>query len=60
MLGSLILYLKGMRIMMFQLSGFWYIGLGRGLLFRGLGLRALGLGFKDFWPSVSTVSLAVA
>ena len=24
MLGSLILYLKGMRIMMFQLSGFYY------------------------------------
>ena len=26
MLGSLILYLRGMRIMMFQLSGFYYIG----------------------------------
>ena len=26
MLGSLILYLKGMRIMMFQLSGFYCIG----------------------------------
>ena len=25
MLGSLILYLKGIRIMMFQLSGFYYI-----------------------------------
>ena len=25
-LGSLILYLKGMRIMMFQLSGFYYKG----------------------------------
>ena len=25
MLGSLLLYLKGMRIMMFQLSGFYYI-----------------------------------
>ena len=24
MLGSLIVYLKGMRIMMFQLSGFYY------------------------------------
>ena len=24
MLGSLILYLKGMRIVMFQLSGFYY------------------------------------
>ena len=24
MLGSLILYLKGMRIMMFQLSGFYF------------------------------------
>ena len=25
MLGSLLLYLKGMRIMMFQLSGYYYI-----------------------------------
>ena len=25
MLGSLILYLKGLRIMMFQLSGFYYM-----------------------------------
>ena len=24
-LGSLVLYLKGMRILMFQLSGFYYI-----------------------------------
>ena len=30
MLGSLILFLKGMRIMMFQLSGFYYIHLGGG------------------------------
>ena len=28
MLGPLILYLKGMRIMMFQLSGFYCKGLG--------------------------------
>ena len=28
MLGSLILYLKGMRRMMFQLSGFYSRGLG--------------------------------
>ena len=28
MLGSLILYIKGMRILMFQLSGFYYRGLG--------------------------------
>ena len=27
-LGSLILYLKGMRILMFQLSGFYYTILG--------------------------------
>ena len=43
MLGSLILYLKGMRIMMFQLSGFYCRGLGlRGLRFRGRGLRVSG------------------
>ena len=34
-LGSLILYLKGMRRMMFQLSGFYYKG-----------LRVKGSGFK--------------
>ena len=28
MLGSPILYIKGMRILMFQLSGFHYKGLG--------------------------------
>ena len=28
MLGSLILYLKGMRTIMFQLSGFYYRGSG--------------------------------
>ena len=28
MLGSPILYLKGMRILMFQLSGFYCIGFG--------------------------------
>ena len=33
MLGSPILYLKGMRVLMFQLSGFYYRGLG----FRGKG-----------------------
>ena len=45
MLGSLILYLKGMRIMMFQLSGFYCKVLG-GL---GLGFREFqGLGFKVY------------
>ena len=44
MLGSLIIYLKGMRRMMFQLSGFYYRGLGvQGLGF-GLGISALALG----------------
>ena len=54
MLGSPILYLKGMRILMFQLSGFCYRvwGLGmrdsilgiRDLGIRGLGFRVSGLG----------------
>ena len=36
-LGSLILYLKGMRRMMFQLSGFYYMGASRiGLGFWGM------------------------
>ena len=46
MLGSPILYLKGMRAIMFQLSGFYSrfpasFGFGFGF---GLGLRGLGLG----------------
>ena len=38
MLGSLILYFKGRRRMMFQLSGYCY---------RASGFRALELGFRD-------------
>ena len=38
MLGSLILYLKGMRIMMFQLSGFYCTRLD------GSGFRVWGCG----------------
>ena len=45
-LGSLILYLKGMRIMMFQLSGFYCRASSLGLWVRDLGLRVLGF---DFW-----------
>ena len=50
MLGSLILYLKGMRICMFQLSGFYckvfrFYGV-QGLRFKGF--KGLGLGFKVF------------
>ena len=41
MLGSLILYLKGMRIMMFQLSGVYCKG------FKGLGFAGF-IGFKGF------------
>ena len=46
MLGSLILYLKGMRIMMLQLSGFHC----RGLAVRGLGFTGLASGFRAFLP----------
>ena len=42
MLGSLILYLKGMRIMMFQLSGFYCKPLMRRSPFRGVGGAAGG------------------
>ena len=49
MLGSLILYLKGMRIMMFQLSGFYCRVLGDRVsdfgVYRGLG-KVWGLGFR--------------
>ena len=40
MLGSLILYLKGMRIMMFQLSGFYCSIWG----LRGLGVFGFRVG----------------
>ena len=42
MLGSLILYLKGVRIMMFQLSGFYCMRT------RMLGLGFLGLRMSEF------------
>ena len=42
MLGSLILYLKGTRIVMFQLSGFYYNRVGM----KGFGIRIRGLGFR--------------
>ena len=38
-LGSLILYLKGMRRMMFQLSGFYYKKVGYSGLRWGVGVR---------------------
>ena len=52
MLGSLILYLKAIRIVMFQLSGFYYKprpgfgGLGFRVWVQGLGFRVQGLGFR--------------
>ena len=42
-LGSPILYLKGMRILMFQLSGFYCIG------FRGLGFTLRGSFGGSIW-----------
>ena len=51
MLGSPILYPKGMRIMMFQLSGFYCRGSGFGALwiseFRGSGLWNLAVGLQE-------------
>ena len=54
MLGSLILYLKGMRIMMFQLSGFYCKG------FKGVRrsrVDCLGFEFKCFRFSVCGLGL---
>ena len=60
MLGSLILYLKGMRTMMFQLSGFYCRGLGvikalenRLIEFTGLG-DSSGPSDSDQRPRVAT------
>ena len=44
MLGSPILYLKGWRILMFQLSGFYY-RINQGWVLRFSGFLVLGLGF---------------
>ena len=42
--GLPLLHLKGMRVMMFQLSGFYFRGLGISLGFKGSGAS----GFRDF------------
>ena len=41
--GLPLLHLKGMRVMMFQLSGFYFRGLGISLGFKGSGAS----GFRD-------------
>ena len=46
MLGFPILYLKGVRIMMFQLSGFYYKGCSKGYYTVLLGFRACGSGYE--------------
>ena len=46
MLGSPILYLKGMRIMMFQLSGFYCTLPGNGAL-RELGVKGIVEGYLE-------------
>ena len=48
MLGSLILYIKGLRILMFQLSGFCYMAL--------LGLRVSGSRFLSDLGGLSRVA----
>ena len=52
MLGSLIIFLKGMRRMMFQLSGFYCRGSFKGIygkVHEGLGeLRRLDLAFRVY------------
>ena len=45
MLGSLILYLKGMRAIMFQLSGFYY----RAFMVKGLRFIRVYLGLGFIW-----------
>ena len=49
MLGSPILYLKGMRAIMFQLSGFDYSS----QVF-GLGTSCLGPSFKRVWKALNS------
>ena len=56
MLGSPILYLKGMRILMFQLSGIYYKGLSQVFLSRALQTRS----FLHTWFHISfSISLYI-
>ena len=60
-LGSLILYLKGIRIMMFQLSGFYYrvLGSAHGLhssSLLGLPYRVLTMNPKRNYYGASTLN----
>ena len=56
MLGSFILYLKGMRTTMFQLSGFYCISM---LLMKGL-CRVLNKGFDEGFNTVMLACLRVS
>ena len=47
-LGSPILHFKGMRIMMFQLSGFYFRGLGT-LPLAAVGFKDQDLGNRGLW-----------
>ena len=60
MLGSLILYLKGMRRMMFQLSGFYCKEVGSAKTLetqafqpKPYSIEAVELSARNLWPSVS-------
>ena len=48
MLGSLILYLKGMRILMFQLSGYCFMGFLLTARDVGLDTLLLSVGIQGF------------
>ena len=63
MLGSLVLYLKGMRRMMFQLSGFYYKGFYKGSIrvplkgsFKGFYKGSLRVPLKGSLKGASTIS----
>ena len=56
MLGSLILYLKGMRIMMFQLSGFYYTPQPPETALTFLNVRDQPLAFCIFQVSIAPAS----
>ena len=53
MLGPLILYLKGMRIMMFQLSGFYYNAAPKAMS------RVWGLGYRLEWLELFILMLMI-
>ena len=54
MLGSLILYLKAIRIVMFQLSGFYYMVCNPVTHYLGIWSLGESCSFPDYWRGLES------